>query len=81
MDLSVELTPSLKLNIPVLSAAMDTVTESRLAIRMAQLGGLGVVHKNMLIEQQAAEVAKVKKADVDYGNFPQAATDVDGHLW
>lgn len=80
VDLSVELTPSLKLNIPVLSAAMDTVTESRLAIRMAQLGGLGVVHKNMLIEQQAAEVAKVKKADVDYGNFPQAATDVDGHL-
>lgn len=80
VDLSVDLTPSLKLNIPVLSAAMDTVTESRLAIRMAQLGGLGVVHKNMLIEQQAAEVAKVKKADVDYGNFPQAATDVDGHL-
>ncbi|RRG17925.1 guanosine monophosphate reductase [Weissella viridescens] len=80
VDLSVELTPSLKLNIPVLSAAMDTVTESRLAIRMAQLGGLGVVHKNMLIEQQAAEVAKVKKADVDYGNFPQAATDIEGHL-
>ncbi|MBM7618076.1 IMP dehydrogenase [Weissella uvarum] len=80
VDLSVDLTPTLKLNIPILSAAMDTVTESRLAVRMAQLGGLGVVHKNMLIEQQAAEVAKVKHADVDYGNYPQAATDATGHL-
>lgn len=80
VDLAVSLTPTLKLNIPILSAAMDTVTESRLAVRIAQLGGLGVVHKNMLIERQAAEVAKVKNADVDYGNFPNAATDVKGHL-
>lgn len=80
VDLAVDLTPTLKLNIPILSAAMDTVTEARLATRLAQLGGLGVIHKNMLIEQQAAEVAKVKAAAVDYGNFPQAVTDQQGQL-
>ncbi|KRN31662.1 IMP dehydrogenase [Weissella halotolerans] len=80
VDLAIDLTPSLHLNIPILSAAMDTVTEARLAIRLAQLGGLGVIHKNMLIEQQAAEVAKVKDAPVDYGNFPQAVTDQQGRL-
>jgi len=80
VDLSIGLTPTLKLNIPVLSAAMDTVTEARLAIRMAQLGGMGVIHKNMLIEQQVAEVKKVKEASVDYGTFPQAATDENGQL-
>ncbi len=51
----------LRLNLPILTAAMDTVTEGRLAIAMAQLGGLGIVHKNMTVEQQAAEVALVKK--------------------
>ena len=51
----------LGLNIPVISAAMDTVTESRLAITMAQMGGLGIIHKNMTIEQQVAEVRNVKK--------------------
>lgn len=80
VDLSVELTPTLKLNIPVLSAAMDTVTEARLAIRMAQLGGIGVIHKNMLIEQQVAEVKKVKAAAIEYGTFPNAATDENGQL-
>lgn len=75
-----ELTPTLTLNIPILSAAMDTVTESRLAIRLAQLGGLGVVHKNMLIEQQAAEVKRVKNAPVDLGLNPNAAVDADGRL-
>lgn len=80
VDLSVQLTPTLKLNIPVLSAAMDTVTEARLAIRMAQLGGMGVIHKNMLIEQQVAEVKKVKDAAIEYGTFPNAATDENGQL-
>lgn len=75
-----ELTPTLTLNIPILSAAMDTVTESRLAIRLAQLGGLGVVHKNMLIEQQATEVKRVKDAPVDLGLNPNAAVDANGHL-
>ena len=61
VDLSTHLTRNIKLNIPVVSAAMDTVTESRLAIAMAQLGGIGVIHKNLSIEDQAREVRKVKK--------------------
>jgi IMP dehydrogenase len=61
VDLSTSLTRDIRLNIPLLSAAMDTVTESRLAIALAQEGGLGVVHKNMTIEQQAHEVLLVKK--------------------
>ena len=58
---STQLTAEISLGIPVISAAMDTVTESRLAIAMAQLGALGVVHKNMDVERQAAEVRAVKK--------------------
>jgi IMP dehydrogenase len=61
VDLKTKLTRNITLNIPLLSAAMDTVTEARLAIAMAQEGGLGIIHKNMTIEQQAAEVRKVKK--------------------
>ena len=61
VDLSTSLTRSIKLNIPILSAAMDTVTEARLAIALAQEGGLGIVHKNMSIENQAREVRQVKK--------------------
>lgn len=61
VDLKTQLTQHIALNIPLLSAAMDTVTEGRLAIALAQEGGLGIVHKNMSIEQQAAQVRKVKK--------------------
>jgi IMP dehydrogenase len=61
VELSTRLTRQLRLNIPLLSAAMDTVTESRAAIAMAQEGGIGVIHKNMTPEQQALEVLKVKK--------------------
>ena len=61
VDLSTRLTRDIRLNIPVLSAAMDTVTEARLAITMAQSGGIGIIHKNMPIERQAAEVRLVKK--------------------
>jgi len=61
VDLKTKLTRNITLNIPLLSAAMDTVTEARLAIAMAQEGGLGIIHKNMTIEQQATEVRKVKK--------------------
>ncbi|MCH8137037.1 MAG: IMP dehydrogenase, partial [Proteobacteria bacterium] len=61
VDLSTRLTSEITLSIPILSAAMDTVTESRLAIALAQEGGLGVIHKNMSVEQQAHEVLTVKK--------------------
>ncbi len=60
-QLGTRLTRTIDLNIPLISAAMDTVTESRLAIAVAQEGGLGIVHKNLSIEEQAHEVAKVKK--------------------
>jgi len=61
VDLKTRLTRNILLNIPLLSAAMDTVTEARLAIAIAQEGGIGIIHKNMSIEEQAAEVRKVKK--------------------
>ena len=61
VDLATKLTRGIRLNIPLVSAAMDTVTEARLAIAIAQEGGIGIIHKNMTIEQQAAEVRKVKK--------------------
>ena len=61
VDLSSQLTRGIRLNIPLLSAAMDTVTEAKLAIALAQEGGLGIVHKNMTAERQAAEVRAVKK--------------------
>jgi IMP dehydrogenase len=61
VDLSTQLTRGIRLSIPILSAAMDTVTEARLAIALAQEGGIGIVHKNMAIEQQAREVGLVKK--------------------
>jgi len=61
VDLKSSLTQSISLNIPLISAAMDTVTEARLAIAMAQEGGLGVIHKSMTVERQAREVRIVKK--------------------
>ncbi|GAB3788318.1 IMP dehydrogenase [Dyella agri] len=61
VDTSTRFTLGLRLNIPIVSAAMDTVTEARLAITMAQQGGIGIIHKNMTFEQQAAEVRLVKK--------------------
>src|SRR5690606_2886565 len=61
VSLKTRLTRGIELNIPLLSAAMDTVTEARLAIAMAQEGGIGIIHKNMTIEQQANEVRKDKK--------------------
>ena len=61
VSLTTKLTRDININIPLLSAAMDTVTEHRLAIAMAQEGGLGILHKNMTIEEQAEEVRKVKK--------------------
>ena len=63
VDLSVKLSDKIKLNIPVISAGMDTVTESKMAIAMARQGGLGVIHKNMGVEEQADEVQKVKRSE------------------
>ena len=61
VDLKTRLTQNLTLNIPMLSAAMDTVTESRMGIALSELGGIGIIHKNLSIQAQAAEVRKVKK--------------------
>ncbi len=63
VDLSIQLTQNIKLNIPFLSAAMDTVTESEMAIALARQGGMGVIHKNLSINQQALEVDKVKRSE------------------
>src|SRR5881409_292482 len=63
VDVATRLTRNIRLSVPLLSAAMDTVTESRLAIAMAQHGGIGVVHKNLAIEEQASEVDRVKRSE------------------
>src|SRR5688572_28852704 len=63
VDVSTRLTKNIRLNVPLLSAAMDTVTESEMAIAMAQQGGMGVIHKNLAIEDQALEVDRVKRSE------------------
>ncbi|MDZ7715568.1 MAG: IMP dehydrogenase [Balneolaceae bacterium] len=78
VDTSVELTPTLKLNIPIISAAMDTVSEYRLAIALAREGGIAMLHKNMSIEDQADQVRMVKRSEsgmiVDPVTLPEDAT-------
>ena len=68
--LKTKLTNNIELNIPILSAAMDTVTESQLAIAMARAGGIGIIHKNLTIDQQTLEVAKVKRNESGFINDP-----------
>jgi IMP dehydrogenase len=63
VDVSTRLTRNIRLNVPLVSAAMDTVTESRLAIAMAQHGGIGIIHKNLSVEEQASEVDRVKRSE------------------
>jgi len=74
VSLKTRLTRGIELNIPLLSAAMDTVTEARLAIAMAQEGGIGIIHKNMTVEQQAAEVRKVKRFETAIVHDPVTVT-------
>ncbi len=93
VDVSTWITPNVKLNIPILSAAMDTVTEWEMAVAMAREGGLGVIHRNMSIEEQVEQVKKVKRAErfivedvisispnetVDYALFLMEKNDIDG---
>lgn len=81
VDLSTRLASNLTLNIPIISSAMDTVTESSMAIAMARQGGLGVIHKNMSIAEQAEEIRKVKSLELNAPDeFPNAATDDRGRL-
>lgn len=79
VDLSVKLADNIKLNLPFISAGMDTVTESSMAIAMALQGGMGVIHKNMSIVAQAGEVATVKGVMLS-GNFTRAAVDEENKL-
>ncbi|WP_461866226.1 IMP dehydrogenase [Thermococcus sp.] len=93
VDISTQITPKIKLNIPILSAAMDTVTEWEMAIAMAREGGLGVIHRNMSIQEQVKMVRKVKRAErfmveevitvspdetLDYALFLMEKNDIDG---
>ncbi|WP_341778667.1 IMP dehydrogenase [Levilactobacillus sp. HBUAS70063] len=80
VDLSVQLAPNLKLNVPFLSASMDTVTETKMATTMARNGGLGVIHKNMSAEDQAQMVADVKAIENEATQYPNAAVDANNHL-
>src|SRR5437763_8758271 len=77
-DTHTRLTRSIELNIPLISAPMDTVTESQLAIALAQEGGIGIIHKNLSVEKQALEVEKVKRSEngviVDPITLPPSAT-------
>ena len=63
VDVTTRLTRGIKLNIPIISAAMDTVTESQMAVAMAREGGIGVIHKNLSIEDQVKETDKVKRSE------------------
>ena len=80
VSLKTNLTKNIALNTPILSAAMDTVTESAMAIAMAQAGGIGFIHKNMTVAAQVAEVEKVKAFEFDKTRFPNAITDKNGKL-
>ena len=80
VDIKSRLTDKITLNIPIVSAAMDTVTEEAMATMLAKLGGLGFIHKNMTVEQQATMIANVKNSEVDKEAFPEANVDGQGQL-
>jgi IMP dehydrogenase len=70
VDTRTRVTKSITLNIPLLSSAMDTVTEARMAIAMAQAGGMGVIHRNLDVEEQAREVRRVKRFEAGSSTIP-----------
>lgn len=76
VDIRTKLTRNITLNVPIISAAMDTVTESQLAIAIAQSGGMGILHKNMSIEHQAEEVRKVKRSESGMIQDPITLTEI-----
>ena len=75
VSLKSQLTREISLNVPLASAAMDTVTESALAIALAQEGGIGIIHKNMSVEQQAAEVRRVKRYEAGIVRDPRTVRE------
>ncbi|OGI68625.1 IMP dehydrogenase [Candidatus Nomurabacteria bacterium RIFCSPHIGHO2_01_FULL_42_15] len=75
VNISSHLTKKIKLNVPIISAAMDTVTEASMAIAMAQEGGIGIIHKNMSIEKQSAEIRKVKRSESGMIHDPITLTE------
>ena len=81
-DVNIEskLTKNIKLKLPILSAAMDTVTEDKMAIAMALNGGIGIIHKNLTIEKQASMVKAVKTFKVDKSKYPDASLDANGNV-
>ena len=90
VDITTWLTPSIPLRIPLLSAAMDTVTEAAMAISMARMGGIGIIHKNMPVSRQRLEVEKVKKSEsgmildpvtISPNNTVQEALDLIARHW
>src|SRR5512145_3379401 len=74
VDVSTSLTPHIRMSIPLVSAAMDTVTEARLAIALAQEGGIGIIHKNITPKEQAAQVIKVKRHEAGVLRDPITVT-------
>ncbi len=80
VDISTRITKNIILRLPIISAAMDTVTEYRMAIAMALEGGLGIIHKNLSPEEQARQVERVKSFPVDFTKFPHAVTGNNGGL-
>ena len=70
VDIRTQLTKTIALNLPIISSAMDTVTEARMAIAMAQAGGLGVIHRNLDADQQAEQVRQVKTLRMRHGRQP-----------
>lgn len=80
VDLRTRLIGDIHLNVPVISAAMDTVTEARMAIGLARMGGIGVIHRNLTAEEQAEEVNKVKRSESGIIDYPAGVTDERGRL-